>query len=122
MRRIKSAPADLCLMCNNIINRSKKNSLLLSKKEIGEKKKQKNILNTSSNIINDVINDSKVLTFEENYLIAFIITYISENIIKKNKLKNLEEFLIQSTIRFTISYLIHNYNIIDSIKHYININ
>ena len=96
MRRIKSAPANICMMCHNkltktkevvstLVNTNKSDNIEDIKKE--SVKKQKSILNTSSNIIGDVISDSNSLSLQENYFIVLIASFISENIIKKNNLK-----------------------------------
>ena len=73
-------------------------------------------LNTSSNIIGDAISDSNSLSLQENYFIILIVSFISENIIKKNNLENFQAFILQNLVRFMISYIIHNYAIVDILQ------
>ena len=126
MKRIKSAPANICMMCHNKISKTKEivSTLVNTNKsdnieDIKKKesiKKQKSILNTSSNIIGDAISDSNSLSLQENYLIVLIVSFISENIIKKNNLENFQVFILQNFVRFAITYIIHNYAIIDILQ------
>ncbi len=127
MKRIKSAPANICMMCHNKIknkNILEKKTVLLdtsSEIKITDIKSKKQAITTSSNIISDAITNSNLLSFEENYLIGFILSYFSENVIKKDKFKNLEAFLIQNSIRFIISYLMHKHVFVDIVQHTINL-
>tara|TARA_E500000178_G_scaffold316418_1_gene336119 strand:+ start:1306 stop:1734 length:429 start_codon:yes stop_codon:yes gene_type:complete len=135
MRRIKSSPANLSLMkhrnkklnkitnsisiftvfgndnTENYIENYTKNDI-----EKIERKKNKNIISTTSNIISDYLFDNTDLPYEENYFISFLISYVSENIINKDKLKNLQAFIIQNSIRFIVSYLFHKHIISDIIE------
>lgn len=126
MKRIKSAPANICMMCHNKLTKTKEivstlvntnnsdNLEDIKKKETV--KKHKSILNTSSNIIGDAISDSNSLSLQENYFIVLIVSFISENIIKKNNLENFQAFILQNLVRFMISYIIHNYAIVDILQ------
>jgi len=122
MRRIKSVHANLCNICHKTIqnfkNSESKTVIISDNKpvKITEIKSKRQVLTTSSNIITDVINDSNTLSFEENYIVGFILSYMFENIIKKDKLKNLEAFVIQNSIRFIFSYLMHKHIVIDIIQ------
>ena len=133
MRRIKSAPANLSLMKNRnkILNkisnkisifsvfRYENNENEFSEFEKNERKKNKSIISTSSNIFSDYLFDNSNLPYEQNYLISFLASYIGENIISKDKLKNLQAFIIQNTVRFLVSYIFHKHiitDIIDNIK------
>jgi hypothetical protein len=120
MKRIQSAPANLCMMCHNNIKNKKKSKTTIpiinndsNQIKINDIKSKKHILITTSNVISDTITDLNILSFEENFIFGFIITYIFENIIKKDKLKNLQVFIIQNSVRFIISYLIHQHIIFD---------
>lgn len=122
MRHIKSASANLCNMCHRKIQ-SLKNSepktVIINDNntvKITEIKSKRQVLTTSSNIITDAINDSNTLSFEENFVVGFILSYIFENIIKKDKFKNLEAFIIQNGVRFIVSYLIHQHVVIDLVQ------
>ena len=87
MRRIKSAPANLCNMCHRKIQNFKNSELktvIVSDNKpikVTEIKSKKQVLTTSSNIITDAINESNTLSFEENYIVGFILSYVFENII-----------------------------------------
>lgn len=122
MRRIKSAPANLCNMCHRKIQSLKKSepkTVIINDNKtvkVTEIKSKRQVLSTSSNIITDAINESNTLSFEENYIVGFILTYIFENIIKKDKFKNLEAFIIQNGVRFLFSYLIHKHIVIDLVQ------
>ena len=145
MRRIKSAPANLSLMKNrnkkvnkitnsiSIFSFGKEVSfgkednideLIKLKNYENEneneneslERKNKNIISTTSNIISDYLFDNTNLPYEENYFISFIIAYISENIITKDKLKNLQAFIIQNAVRFLVSYVFHKHIISDIIQ------
>ena len=122
MRRIKSAPANLCNMCHRKIQSLKKSepkTVIINDNntvKITEIKSKRQVLTTSSNIITDAINESNTSSFEENYLVGFILSYVFENIIKKDKFKNLEAFIIQNGIRFIFSYLLHKHILIDLVQ------
>ena len=139
MRRIKSAPANLSLKKNrnkkvnkitnsiSIFSFGKEDNIdeLIKLKNYeyeneneneSLERKNKNIISTTSNIISDYLFDNTNLPYEENYFISFIIAYISENIISKDKLKNLQAFIIQNAVRFLISYVFHKHIISDIIQ------
>jgi len=119
MRRIKSAPANLCSMCHNIKipkkSEPKIEKCIIYENKIKDTKKMKTILSTTNNIVNDVLNDTNdnILPFEINYIIGLCLTYFSENIIKKDKVKNLQSFIIQNTVRFIITYFLHKHVLIE---------
>jgi hypothetical protein len=123
MRRIKSAPANICSMSNNkkVVVSQKENIAALTVSDQNEYnnfkdiKSKKKIITTTSNVVSDSIFSLSSLNYEENFIIAYIICYLSENIIKKDKLKNLQSFLIETSIRFLITYIIHHHDIIINI-------
>lgn len=136
MRRIKSAPANLSLMKNrnkklnkitnsisifSVFRKEDENEFIKFENENENKSKNqernnKNIISTTSNIVSDYLFDNTNLPYEENYLLSLIMSYITENIINKNKLKNLQEFIIQNSVRFVVSYLFHKHIISDIIQ------
>ena len=132
MRRIKSAPANLCNMCHRKIQsfkNSEPKTVITNDNntvKITENKLKQQLLTRSStiitntinnsNIITDTINDSNTLSFEENFIVEFILFYIFENIIKKDKFKNMEAFIIENGVRFIVSYLLHQLVVIDFIQ------
>lgn len=156
MKRIKSAPANLCEMVNRKkINYSQSNKIVIpipiinkkyniiieeinSEKSVNNKYSEKNIIkNDNSKIINtniieynkfksqknnlkkigtflsDVIGDTNILPFEQNTLITSLINYFSENVLNKDKLKEIYVFILQAFARYLIMLLLHS--------HFINI-
>jgi hypothetical protein len=155
MKRIKSAPTNLCEMVNRKkINYSQSNKIvipipIINKKyniiieEIDNKNSEQNFIkNDNSKIINtkiintniieynkfksqkntlkkigtflsDVIGDTNILPFEQNTLITSLINYFSENVLNKDKLKEIYVFILQTFARYVIMLLLHS--------HFINI-
>ena len=156
MKRIKSAPANLCEMVNRKkINYSQSNKIVIpipiinkkyniiieeinSEKSVNNKYSEKNIIkndnskNINTNIIeynkfksqkntlkkigtflSDVIGDTNILPFEQNTLITSLINYFSENVLNKDKLKEIYVFILQTFARYLIMILLHS--------HFINI-
>jgi len=148
MKRIKSAPANLCEMVNRKkINYSQSNKIVISvfnkkyniiieeiNNEISEnsensKNNEKNIIkNDKSNIIeynrfksqknnlkkigtflSDIIGDTNMLPFEQNTLITTLINYLSENVLNKDKLKEIYVFILQAIARYLIMLLFHSH-------------
>tara|TARA_Y100000389_G_scaffold66748_4_gene62983 strand:+ start:10803 stop:11258 length:456 start_codon:yes stop_codon:yes gene_type:complete len=151
MRRIKSAPANLSLMKNrNEIKNKISNKISIfsvfryenneyeikinneitsnnefekNDKKENDKKKKKSIISTTSNIFSDYLFDNSSLPYEENYLISIIMSYLGNNIITKDKLKNLEAFIVQNAVRFLVSYIFHKHiisDIMENIKMYLH--
>lgn len=118
MRRIKSAPANLANMINNkkknfIYSQSKNNIVIPMKNKLNinynfkKKKELKNNISFNSNLINDILNDSNNLSIEESTLIFTIINFIANNILKREKLQELYNYLLQAIIRYLIMLFIH---------------
>lgn len=128
MRRIKSAPENLSLMVNRkkkdeiVKNNIVSNNIVLTngidqtndidlKKEIlsSNLKSSKKNLAIINNILSDSLYDIKSYINENEIIfITLITTYLSENILKRDKIKMLKEYLIQNIIRYTATYVIHN--------------
>ena len=119
MRRIKSAPANLASMTNN----KKNNILFLTKKDIiaipmnnkyipenkiKKVKEFKNNISFNSNLINDIVNDSNDLSIEESTIVFTFINYIANNILKREKMEELYNYLIQAIARYLIMLFIHS--------------
>lgn len=152
MKRIKSAPANLCEMVNRKkINYSQSNKIVIpipiinkkyniiieeinSEKSVNNKYSEKNIIkndnskNINTNIIeynkfksqkntlkkigtflSDVIGDTNILPFEQNTLITSLINYFSENVLNKDKLKEIYVFILQTFARYLIMLLFHSH-------------
>ena len=114
---------------NNVLNLNSKNkekSLLLnrikpiknsdnkyskySKYNNFKYEKTKNIkknISRMTNIACDLISDNNNISLEESSLINAIIIYITENINKKNMLKQLYEYLLHFIIRYLIMLFVH---------------
>ena len=144
LRKIKSAPANLCEMSNN--KKSKPNTLqkqfLLFNKEISEEdyhnennknlfvndkkfilKEQKKSIEMASNIINEILLENKNPQSEEYFIINFLIPYLGNNIITKNFLKNIFDSLISYLVKSFIVYLFHilqNHDI-DQIEYFLHL-
>ena len=99
-------------------------------------KNLKNNISFNTNLFNDVVNDSNNLSIEESTIIFTIINFIANNILKREKLEELNNYLLQAIIRYFIMLFIHtqildekinipviDYNFIDNISNcLININ
>ena len=138
MKKIKSAPANLCLMINrkkdNLSNNNSKNIFCLSKFEKNDnnnnnnkninininidrkfikikkfalvKNSKKNLLKIG-NLLSDIVSDSNLLSLEHTIIISGLISYFSENILKKDKLKEVYYFGLQLLFKYIIMFYIH---------------
>ena len=120
MRRIKSAPANLASMTNN----KKRGSVsLLTKNDviaipmknkfnndysIKKIKDLKNNISFNSNLVNDIVNDSNDLSIEESTIVFTFINFIANNILKREKLEEAYNYLLQAIIRYFIMVFIHS--------------
>ena len=112
MRRVKSAPSNLCQMKNKkkvTINSSANKVFYIPNNNNNYEilKKSKIYLSKVGNFCSDLINDSNILSLEHSLLISGIISYFSDNILKKDKLKEIANFSIQSLLIYFILYYIH---------------
>tara|TARA_B100000035_G_scaffold290945_1_gene278452 strand:+ start:966 stop:1376 length:411 start_codon:yes stop_codon:yes gene_type:complete len=115
MRRVKSAPSNLCQMKHKkvTINSSANKVFYIPNNNNNNNnnyeilKKSKIYLSKVGNFCSDLINDSNILSLEHSLLISGIISYFSDNILKKDKLKEIANFSIQSLLRYFILYYIH---------------
>lgn len=134
MRKVKSAPANLCLMKNNKNNRdkpklvcNKKNNIIplrfnnnADNNNINYIKTKKKILYNVNELTNDMIQNSKLLDSEELNIISVIINYMFENIYKKKKIDELKNYIISCLIRYFIMFIFHTYIIHDIDGKYIH--
>lgn len=133
MRKVRSAPANLCEMVNNkketktkiktyrfvipIIN-LKSTIILEDKNEKIETnnvfkkyetfKKLKTRIKKIGSLTSDVIGDSNLLPYEETTLVNVFIKYISENVLKKDKLKEIYAYALQAFVRYLLMLFIHS--------------
>lgn len=120
MRRIKSAPANLASMTNNkkrdnIFISKKNNDIMIPMKnkidynlKFKKIKELKNNISFNSNLLNDIINDSNNLSIEESTIIFTIINFIANNILKREKLEKVYNYLLEGCIRYLIMIFLHS--------------
>ena len=125
MRRVKSAPSNLCEMKNKkkvTINSNANQIFYIPNNNNNNNnnyeilKKSKIYVSKIGNFCSDLINDSNILSLEDSLIISSLITYFSDNILKKDKLKEIANFSIQSLVRYLILYYIHTEVLHDKIK------
>ena len=125
MRKIKSAPANICEM-----NHSKKTSIgkssiinktytIIKTKFINNSNKIKNTINpglASDFITENFISISHEIGYNENMFIEFVNNFVN----KKLNIKNLEIFILSLMVRYIINHAYHD--ILIKIKEFIMIN
>lgn len=70
-------------------------------------KSLKNNISNSINLISDAINEANFLNLEEYSIIYLLSIYFSENILKKDKLAEIINYIIITFIRYFIMLYIH---------------
>ena len=70
-------------------------------------KSLKNNIANSINLISDAINEANLLNLEEYSIIYLLSIYFSENILKKDKLAEITNYIIITFIRYFIMLYIH---------------
>lgn len=133
MRKIKSAPANLCLLKNNKNKKSKniiassndKNNILpiVSPENINSETNfitKKFVITNINEFANDMIQSSKLLDNEEINIISIVINYIFENIVKKKNLEELKNYIASYFVKYFIIFLFHNYVLHDANEKYIH--
>lgn len=133
MRKVKSAPANLCEMINNkkeaktkiksyrfiipIMNiestiiledKNEKNKIINKPKKYETFKTLKTGIKKIGSLTSDVIGDSNLLPYEETTLLNVFINYISENVLKKDKLKEIYAYALQAFARYLLMLFIHS--------------
>lgn len=160
MRKIKSAPGNLAEMMNNkkevktkittyrfvipimnlestLILEEKKNKkeLVIKPNNYERFKSFKNNIKNIASLTNDIIGDTNYLSLEQSSFLISFINYISENVLKKDKLKEIYAYLLQAFVRYLLMLFIHSqllhdelgkniplidYNIINEITNKVN--
>ena len=64
-------------------------------------------INNTINILSDAINESNIFNLEEYSIIYLIGIYFSENILKKDKLCEIFNYILLTFIRYSVMLLIH---------------
>jgi len=133
MRKVKSAPANLCEMVNNkkeaktkiksyrfmipIMNiestiiledKNEKNKIINKPKKYETFKTLKTGIKKIGSLTSDVIGDSNLLPYEQTTLLNVFINYISENVLKKDKLKEIYAYALQAFVRYLLMLFIHS--------------
>ena len=132
MRRVKSSPSNLAKMSHN--KRYTKNNIYMSSKSIpiiikpennfklikSLKKDIKTVGNLASDALVEINYNNYSL--EEMTIFSAIINYFSNNVLKKNKFKEIYYFITKTVIRYIIMLFIHTQILHDKIdNHLINI-
>tara|TARA_B100000482_G_C12481001_1_gene248696 strand:- start:63 stop:488 length:426 start_codon:yes stop_codon:yes gene_type:complete len=134
MKRVKTAPGNLAKMTHNKKEIKNTSCMLISNVPIIIEEKSKNnykLINslkknvkTIGNLLSDAVVEAnnEHYTLEETTLLAVMITYFSNNILKKDKLKELYNFLAKSLVRYLIMLFIHTQVLHDKINYgFINV-
>ena len=135
MRKVKSAPANLCEMINNkkeaktkikiksyrfmipimniestIILEDKNEKIETNNvfKKYETFKKLKTGIKKIGSLTSDVIGGSNLLPYEQTTLLNVFINYISENVLKKDKLKEIYAYALQAFVRYLLMLFIHS--------------
>jgi uncharacterized protein YqhQ len=110
MRRIKSAPAELCSM----VNRKKTNSLskissnaIIPSNTYEKIKEEKKIVKLLTEITNDISGQNDIISQEIGYYMLLIGTFVNQNFRRKITLENVKNFIIEMFLRYIISITYH---------------
>ncbi len=110
MRRIKSAPAELCSM----VNRKKTNSLskissnaIIPSNTYEKIKEEKKIVKLLTEITNDISGQNDIISQEIGYYMLLIGSFVNQNFRRKITLENVKNFIIEMFLRYIISFTYH---------------
>lgn len=110
MRRIKSAPAELCSM----VNRKKRNSVskissnaIIPSNTYEKIKEEKKIVKLLTEISNDISGQNDIISQEIGYYMLLIGSFINQNFRRKITLDNVKNFIIEMFLRYIISITYH---------------
>ena len=110
MRRIKSAPAELCSM----VNRKKTNSVskissnAITPSNTYEKiKEEKKIVKLLTEIRNDISGQNDIISQEIGYYMLLVGSFVNKNFRRKITLENVKNFIIEMFLRYIISFTYH---------------
>tara|TARA_X000000368_G_scaffold73013_1_gene53466 strand:- start:14979 stop:15410 length:432 start_codon:yes stop_codon:yes gene_type:complete len=129
MRRVKSAPGNLAKMSHNKKEIKKTPSIFMSSVNVPIIVEENNdnsyklikSLKENIKIMGNLLKDTVVeinydkYSLEEITIFSFIVGYFSNNILKKNKLKEIQNFLAKSFVRYLIMLFIHTHILHDKI-------
>ena len=110
MRRIKSAPAELCSM----VNRKKRNSVskissnaIIPSNTYEKIKEEKKIVKLLTEITNDISGQNDIISQEIGYYMLLIGTFVNQNFRRKITLENVKNFIIEMFLRYIFSITYH---------------
>ena len=110
MRRIKSAPAELCSM----VNRKKRNSVskissnaIIPSNTYEKIKDEKKLVKLLTEISNDISGQNDIISQEIGYYMLLIGSFINQNFRRKITLDNVKNFIIEMFLRYIISITYH---------------
>lgn len=110
MRRIKSAPAELCSM----VNRKKRNSVskissnaIIPSNTYEKLKEEKKFVKLLTEISNDISGQNDIISQEIGYYILLIGTFVNQNFRRKITLENVKNFIIEMFLRYIVSITYH---------------
>ena len=110
MRRIKSAPAEICSMVNRKkrISVSKISSNAIIPSNTYEKiKEEKKIVKLLTEISNDISGQNDIISQEIGYYMLLIGSFVNQNFRRKITLENINNFIIEMFLRYIISITYH---------------
>lgn len=110
MRRIKSAPVELCSM----VNRKKRNSVskissnaIIPSNTYEKIKEEKKIVKLLTEISNDISGQNDIISQEIGYYMLLVGSFVNQNFRKKITLENVKNFIIEMFLRYIISFTYH---------------
>ena len=110
MRRIKSAPGELCSM----VNRKKKNSVskissnaIIPSNTYEKIKEEKKIVKLLTEITNDISGQNDIISQEIGYYMLLVGSFVNQNFRRKITLENVKNFIIEMFLRYIITITYH---------------
>jgi uncharacterized protein YqhQ len=110
MRRIKSAPAELCSMVNRkkriSVSKISSNAIIPSN-TYNKIKEEKKIVKLLTEISNDISGQNDIISQEIGYYMLLIGSFVNQNFRRKITLENVKNFIIEMFLRYIISISYH---------------
>jgi uncharacterized protein YqhQ len=110
MRRIKSAPAEICSMVNRkkriSVSKISSNAIIPSN-TYNKIKEEKKIVKLLTEISNDISGQNDIISQEIGYYMLLIGSFVNQNFRRKITLENVKNFIIEMFLRYIISISYH---------------
>ena len=110
MRRIKSAPAELCSMVNRkkriSVSKISSNAIIPSN-TYNKIKEEKKIVKLLTEISNDISGQNDIISQEIGYYMLLVGSFVNQNFRRKITLENVKNFIIEMFLRYIISFTYH---------------